>query len=621
MDSVLPWLARHRKWLFPGFLLATILAALIPGQARALGFDLVLIPMLLGGGLITYNTIIVTLETRRITAGILVVIALVGSAYVGEYLAGAVVAFMMIGGEFLEELTLEKTRNAVRELVRLVPATAWVQNGGEWREVPIDEVEPGDLVLVRPGQRVPVDGKVEAGHASINQAALTGESMPVDKAAGDPVFGGTLSESGALQIRAEKVGEDTALGRIIQIVYQAQERKGQTQRVADRFAGYFTPVILAICAVVWFATGELIRVMSVLVIACPCALVLATPTGVVAAVGNAARRGVMIKGGAVLELAGKVDTLLLDKTGTLTLGRPEVVGVVAFGATAEQVLTAAASAEEPSEHPIAKAILSRARTDGLTWTPASAFQQVFGVGVEALVDGETVRVGNRRLLEGSGDVANGVATRFLGEQEALGRTALLVTRDGAVIGGVAVADSLRPDAADSIRRLKATGVRQVVMLTGDNSATAHAIAAQVGLGPADVHAGLLPEDKLRVVSQLKSEGRVVAMVGDGVNDAPALVAADVGIAMGAAGTDVAFESAGIALMGDDLKMLPGILSLSRRTLGIIHQNIWVFAVAVNAIGITLASSGFLSPIAAAAIHNVASVFVVLNSARLLTYQE
>lgn len=612
-------LVRYRKWLFPGFLLLTILAGLIPGQKELLGFDIALIPMLLGGGFITFNTIVAILETRRIGAGLLVVIALIGSAYVGEYLAAAVVAFMMIGGEFLEDLSLEKTRNAVRELVRLVPETARVFRSGEWVEVALEDVGPGDMVLVRPGERIPVDGKVSTGNAAVNQATLTGESMPVDKGPGDPVYVGTTNEAGTIEVVAAKVGEDTTFGRIIRIVYEAQEWKGKTQRVADRFAAYFTPVILAICVGVWFATGDLMRVMAVLVIACPCALVLATPTGVVAAVGNAARRGVMIKGGAVLELAGKVDTILFDKTGTLTLGRPEVVQITPFGAgDIRAIIGVAAAAEERSEHPIARAIRSRAGSEGISVARVEDFSQVFGMGVQASLDGQVIRVGNRRLLEQAA-LANADAGRvFIDEQERLGRTALLVSQGDELLGGISVADAIRPEAKEAIHRIHEVGVSRIVMLTGDNTETAENIAAQVGI--AEVKANLLPEDKLKAVTELKSGGRLVAMVGDGVNDAPALMAADVGIAMGAAGTDVAFESAGIALMGDDLQMLSSILSLSRRTLGIIQQNIWVFAVGVNIIGISLSTAGWLSPIAAAVVHNIASVFVVLNSARLLTYR-
>ncbi|MHB0885073.1 MAG: heavy metal translocating P-type ATPase [Bacillota bacterium] len=613
------FLTRHRKWIFPGFLLLTILTALVPGSKDLLGLDLALVPMLLGGGFVTYNTVIATLETKRVTAGVLVVIALVGSAYVGEYLAAAVVAFMMIGGEFLEEITLERTRNAVRELVRLAPDGATVLRSGEWTEVPIESVQPGDRILVRPGERIPVDGVVYAGNAAVNQATLTGESMPVEKGPEDPVFVGTVNESGAIEVTAQRTGEDTTLGRIIRVVYEAQERKGRTQRVADRYASYFVPVILSIAMGVWFATHDLMRVMAVLVIACPCALILATPTAVVAAVGNAARRGVMIKGGAVLEVASKVDTLLLDKTGTLTSGRPAVVDIEAFGeSTADEVLAAATAVEERSEHPIARAMLDRARSQGLAWEPAAEFQQLVGIGIQAVVGHDLVLVGNRRAMEQGKVDRAAEGLHFAEEQERLGRTALLVVRGSHVLGGIAVADRLREGAALAIRRVKEAGVTRAIMLTGDNEAVARAIAQEAGVDEARFN--LLPEDKLKVVNNLRAEGRVVAMVGDGVNDAPALVAADVGIAMGAVGTDVAMESAGIALMGDDLETLAGILALSRRTLGLIHQNIWVFAVSINAIGITLASTGWLSPIGAAIVHNVASAFVVLNSARLLTFR-
>ncbi len=608
-------LSKYRKWFLPGSVLTLILLALLPGQKEWFGFDLAILPMLLGGGFITYQTLIAIIETRRITAGTLVVLALIGSAYVGEYLAGAIVALMMIAGEFLEEITLEKTRNAVRELVTLVPETAEADRDGYWQEVPVAELAPGDRVLVRPGERIPVDGVIEIGNAAVDESALTGESMPVDKSPNDKVFAGTLNQMGALEIRADKVGPSSTLGRIIQIIYEAQRNKGRTQRVADRFAQYFTPAILAICIGVWFGTHELIRVMSVLVIACPCALVLATPTAVVASIGNAARRGILIKGGTVLEAAARVRALVLDKTGTLTHGRPKIVAIEGFNShSQEQVLALAASVECRSEHPIAKAILHEAERRNVSFASSASFEQVFGLGVRA----GDLWIANERVLDQLPAREQKNAREFIEAQEKLGHTALLVVEGGKLVGGLALADTVRPGVAEVISHLRAMGIDHILMLTGDNPRTASEIARQVGI--TEFEAGLLPEGKLARVKRIRSQGDPVAMVGDGVNDAPALMLADVGIAMGAAGTDVAIESADIALMGNELERLPDLFALSRRTLRIIQQNIWVFAVGVNVLGITLASSGWLSPIAAAVVHNVSSLFVVLNSARLLGFQ-
>lgn len=608
-------LTKYRKWFLPGSVLALILLALLPGQKEWFGFHLAILPMLLGGGFITYQTLIAIIETRRITAGTLVVLALVGSAYVGEYLAGAIVALMMIAGEFLEEITLEKTRNAVRELVTLVPETAKADRDGYWQEVPVAELAPGDRVLVRPGERIPVDGIIEMGNAAVDESALTGEPMPVDKSPEDKVFAGTLNQMGALEIRVGKVGPSSTLGRIIQIIYEAQRNKGRTQRVADRFAQYFTPAILAICIGVWFSTHELIRVMSVLVIACPCALVLATPTAVVASIGNAARRGILIKGGTVLEAAARVRSLILDKTGTLTHGRPRIVAIEGFNSNSqEQVLALAASVECRSEHPIAKAVLHEAELRNVSFTSSASFEQVFGLGVRA----GDLWVANERVLDQLPTAEQKSARQFIDAQEQLGHSALLVVEGGKLLGGLALADTVRSGVAEVISHLRAMGIERILMLTGDNPRAASEIARQVGI--TELEAGLLPEDKLDRVKRIRSQGDPVAMVGDGVNDAPALMLADVGIAMGAAGTDVAIESADIALMGNELERLPDLFALSRRTLRIIKQNIWVFAVGVNVLGITLASSGWLSPIAAAVVHNVSSLFVVFNSARLLGFR-
>lgn len=608
------WRDLWRRGLLPGGLLLLVLIALIPGIDALAGFDVAVIPMLVGGIAIGYPTFVTMIERRRITAGTLVVIAIAGSAYLGEYLAAAVVAFMMLAGEFLEEITLQRTRDAVRELVRLTPDVASIERDGAWVQVPLREVRVGDRVLVRPGERVPVDGTILSGEASLNEASITGESMPVDKTVGTHVFAGTTSQSGAIVVRTDRTGQDTTLGRIIQIVRAAQDQKGATQKIADRFAVYFTPVILSIGALVWLVTHDLLRVMAVFVIACPCALVLATPTAVVASVGNIARRGGLIKGGVTLETAGRVTAVAFDKTGTLTQGRPVVVAVVPFdGRSSRDVLQMAATAEVRSEHPLARAIVEHARTAGLSPADPEQFTMTFGRGVEAAWGGHRIEVGNQRILAAGDPVAD-----VLVAHERQGRTALVVRVDGQPWGVIGLADAVRPQAREVIARLRGMGIGHLVMLTGDHAVTAEAIAREVGI--TDVRAGLLPEQKLDVIRELRASGEVVAMIGDGVNDAPALVLADVGVAMGAAGTDVALESADVALMGDDLTLLPEIFALSQRALGIIRQNIWGFAVAVNIAGIALASSGLLSPIGAAIVHNVASLFVVINSGRLLTFR-
>ena len=612
----------NRKTVFPGSLLALTLVSVVPGIDELFRIDVAILPMLIGGGFITYQTVVATIENRRLTAGALVVLALIGTAYIEEYIAGAVVAFMMISGEWLEDVTLEKTRNAVRALVRLTPDEATVFENGDWTRKPLRDVKLGDRVLIRPGERVPVDGKIASGHATFDESSLTGESVPVERTDGDPIFAGTVNTSGAVEATVEKIGSETALGKIIRIVHEAQERKGTTQKAADRFAMYFTPLILLICAGVWFLTSDLVRVMAVLVIACPCALVLATPTAVVAAVGNAAKRGVLIKGGLVLEQLGRVDTVCFDKTGTLTQGRLEVVETFGFGdGDASQTLALARAVETRSEHPIARAVIEAAdkAARGVKRLDATDFEQVFGVGVRGQVGDDDVWVGNRRVLERAAPRKRlDEAEQFFTEQAGKGRTALVVIRNGVCVGGIAVADTLRSDAPEAVESLRKTGISRIVMLTGDQDTTGRAIGSQVGID--EIETELMPEAKLTVVERLKAEGRVVAMVGDGVNDAPALMLADVGIAMGAAGTDVAIESSGMALMGEDLGVLVDMVALGKRTLSIIRQNIWVFAVGVNIVGIALAGSGYLGPVMAAVVHNISSVFVVLNSARLLSFR-
>ncbi|CAG7604218.1 putative cadmium-transporting ATPase [Paenibacillus solanacearum] len=610
-------------WFLPSFMLATILLSTIPGQESWLGFTIAFIPMLLGGGIIAYKSLLAILETRTITAGIMVVITIVGCAYLGFYQAAALVALMMFIGEFLEEITLAKTRKAVQQLMDYVPDTATVWRNEAWQTVDADELRAGEVVWVRAGERIPVDGRVVKGEGAVNQSALTGESLPVDKQPGDGVLMGTINEYGSLHIETEKVGSGTVMGKVIDIVYEAEERKGPTQKVADRFAKYFTPLILAVAAVAWFVTNDIVRTMTILVIACPCALVLATPTAAVASIGNLAKRGVLIKGGKMIEALSKVDVICLDKTGTITSGQPKVVEFAVFGNHSEaDVLQWAAAVERHSEHPLARAIVDYAQERGtLDGKETDAFTALPGAGVHAVLSGNEIWIGNERVVSSSaglGANAADTARRFISEQQQLGRTALVIIVGSECAGGIAIADTVRPEAQFTVAGLKQEGIRRVVMLTGDNEAAAQAVARQAGIE--EVRSALLPADKLEYIRELQKAGHVVAMVGDGVNDAPALMLADVGIAMAGRGTDIAIESAGVALMGDQLQLLPEVLRISRRAMQLIQQNIWGFAVGFNVIGIALAMLGLISPVMGAIIHNIASLFVVMNSARMITYR-
>ncbi|TXT44091.1 MAG: copper/silver-translocating P-type ATPase [Spirochaetes bacterium] len=612
---------RYKAFLFPGVLATLLVIATLFEYVwkDALPFSFALIPLVIAGGFVVKSTVEAVFALKKVTAGTLVVLALIGTTYVGEYLAGAVVSFMMIFGEFLEDLTMEKTKNAVRELVRLVPATCRKKIDGEYQVVPIKQVRVGDYIQVIPGERIPVDGEIISGQAAINESSITGESMPVDKAAGGKVFVGSLNENGVIEVLTEKIGSDTVLGRIIKTVHQAQNNKGKAQKAADTFAKYFLPIILTISVVVWFVTSDLMRVMTILVIACPCALVLATPTAVVAAVGNAAKRGVLIKGGVVLETAAKVTTICFDKTGTITEGKPKVVAFTPFSSyTPEDLQTVAGIVEKNSQHPIGKAIMTFLLESGkkIKSYPDGEFEMLFGRGVKVAVDGEIFEVSNRRAFAStSGDAE---AIRFLDSQENLGRTALIAMKNGSPVGGIAVADTIRGSVRGTIQELLGLGIKNITVLTGDNPATAKAICDEAGIP--SFEASLLPEDKLSRIDKMKKNGEIVAMVGDGVNDAPALVLSDVGIAMGAAGTDVAMEASSIALMSDKIEMLPATFALSKKTYRIIQQNIWVFSVFINIIGVFISSLGWLNPIMASVVHNASSVFVVINSSRLLAFK-
>ena len=540
--------------------------------------------------------------------------------------AGVIITLILLG-KSLEAVSKGRTGEAIKKLMGLAPKTALVLVDGVERERPIDEVEIGDIVVVKPGGKIPVDGTVLEGQTAIDESMLTGESMPVDKAPGDPVWAATLNTTGAIRFRAERVGRDTALARIIQLVEEAQGSKAPIAALADRVSGVFVPIVCAIALVaglLWYFAGggdlafALTVFISVLVIACPCALGLATPTAIMVGTGKGAEYGILIKGGEALETAHKVDTVVLDKTGTITQGKPRVTDVLtAKGQEPGRLLALTASAEQGSEHPVGQAIVEAAQERGLTLEQAEDFRSITGQGIGATVAGMALLAGNRRLME-----ENGISSAELEEASdrlaAEGKTPMYVAADGRLAGLVAVADVVKPSSGAAIAALHRMGL-QVAMITGDNRKTAAAIAAQVGID--QVLAEVLPQDKSEAVKKLQEEGRRVAMVGDGINDAPALVQADVGIAIGT-GTDVAMESADIVLMRGDLTDVSAAIELSRKTIRNIKENLfWAFG--YNVVGIPIAAGvlylfggPLLSPMLAAAAMSLSSISVLLNALRL-----
>jgi len=544
----------------------------------------------------------------------LVSIAAIAATSVGAYQEAATVIFIMLLGEFLEHLTVGKARRAIASLIQLSPKTAWVRREDQEVQVPIEEVKAKEVVIVKPGERIPVDGKIISGCGSINQSMLTGESIPVDKGMGDRVYCGTINEAGSCEIETTQVAEDTKLAQIKRLILEAQAEKSPTQRVMDRFARYFIPAILLIALATFLITGDPIRSITILIVACPCALVLGTPTAVVAAIGNAARQGILIKGGVFLEQMGRLKTLLMDETGTLTHGRPKVVEMKVFdGSDEKEVLYWAAIAEKRSEHPLARAITEKADEIGLTIPHPEVFENFRGKGVKAKRDSRTIIVGRAEWLAGEGIEIPDSVKELLKTKESEGMTSLLVSLDGRLLGTVSISDTLRERAKATIDKIRGEGVSEIWMLTGDSEQVANRIGNELGIR---YEARLLPEDKVRRVKEWKKKGQVVAMVGDGVNDAPALAAADIGIAMGAVGTDVAIETADIALMTDELEKIPTVIRLSRKALRVIKENL-VFALVFNTAMVILSAQGWVTMILGAIVHQASSLLVILNSMRLL----
>ncbi len=613
--------SKAEKWLWYILFTATVGVLLLLNWLglfpTIFGVDTAILLALIGGYKIYYNAISALFE-KRITADLAIVIAIGAALAIGEYIAAAEAVFIMLVGEGLEEFASRRTHAAVEKLIDLAPKTARIKSGDEEREIAIAEVEVNDVVIVQPGERIPVDGEIASGRSSINEAPITGESLPVDKAVGDAVFAGSINQAGVMEVRTTRVGSDTTLARIIALIEEAEHRKAPAVRLADRYATFFLPLLLIAAAATWYFTGEWVRTVAVLLVACPCALILATPAAVVAAIGRLARDGVLVKSGASLEAMAGVDCVVFDKTGTITAGRPVITNIASFNGHSEnELLQMAALAELRSEHAIARLIVREARARGLSIAAAEEFTIDPGLGVEARANGRRVIVGNRRMMTAHQVVITQDAEAVLSSLEFEGKSPVIVTENGIVQGVISVQDSLRPDSKQAIHRLRHAGVKRTVMLTGDRERVARGIGRGAGID--EIHAELLPQQKVELLERLKHGGLRVAMIGDGINDAPALAAADVGIAMGVTGTDIAIEAADIVLMNDRLDRLPLLIEVSRATLNVIKQNIWIFALAINVASIVAAGFGIIGPAGAAATHQVSALLVVLNALRLLGY--
>jgi Cd2+/Zn2+-exporting ATPase len=560
---------------------------------------------------------------RSLDINVLMLVAASGAVVLGEWSEAAAVVFMFAVAQALEARTLERARMAVRALMDLTPAEALVRAADGERKVPVDQVPIGSVIVIKPGEKLPLDGEVVAGTSVVNQAPVTGESLPVEKSAGDEVFAGTINGRGALDVLVTRLRRDTTLARIIHLVEQAQTRRAPAQTFVERFARVYTPAVIALAACVAILPplalgGEwqtwIYRALVLLVVSCPCALVISTPVSIVAALSSAARKGVLIKGGAHLERAGSIRCIAFDKTGTLTHGTPEVVDVISLnGVPTGAIVALAASIERRSEHPIARAIVHYAESAGLPAAAGLEVAALAGLGAEGHVSGAHVVLGNHRLFE-ERQLCSPALHERLETLGARGQTAVLVARDGEALGIIAVADRPRAAGRDVVDILRQQGVESIVMLTGDSQGTAMAIAAQLGID--DVRAELMPEDKVKAIDDLRRRYGSVAMVGDGVNDAPALATADVGIVMGAAASDAALETADIALMADELLKIPYALRLSRATMRNIRANL-VISLALKAAFVIAAVAGVATLWMAVLADTGASIIVIANALRLL----
>lgn len=582
-----------------------------------LPFDAAWIAIILCGLPIIMEAVIGLITAFDIKADVLVSLALIASVLIGEDFAAGEVAFIMQLGALLEDLTVSKARAGIEKLVHLTPQTARVLTPEGENIIPSEQVKIGDRIRVLPGETIPVDGVIVSGQTSINQAVMTGESLPVDKAAGDDVSSGTVNQFGVFEMEATKVGEDSSIQRMIRLVQSADAEKAKIVGLADRWATWIVVIALSAAALTWFFTGEIIRAVTILVVFCPCALVLATPTAIMAAIGNATKHGFLVRQGDALERLAKVSKITFDKTGTLTYGKPEVTVVSSIsGFTKEEIYAYAAAAEQFSEHPLGKAVVScyRQKT-GLLPEQAEKFTIIPSAGVTAVVNGKTVRAGNLKLLEDM--TISRTLAAAAGKYLLDGCTVIYLAIDDTLAGYIVLSDTVRQESPEMIRRIHALGV-QPVLLTGDHQNAADVIGKQLGIR--EIHANCLPEDKLNQIGAFQKLGNDVCMIGDGINDAPALKKANVGIAMGGVGSDIAVDAADIALVDDEIKELPHLLALSKKMMKTIKLNL-TFSMGLNFLAIALAITGLLGPVVGALVHNAGSVVVIINSAMLLRWKQ
>ena len=584
-----------------------------------LPFDPAWVAIVLCGIPIILEAVIGLVTEFDIKADVLVSIALIASVVIGEDFAAGEVAFIMQLGALLEDLTVAKARAGIERLVKLTPRTARVLREGREQLLPAEQVQVGDRLRVLPGETVPVDGRILSGQTSIDQSVMTGESLPVDMGPGDQVSSGTVNQFGAFEMEASKVGEDSSIQRMIRLVQSADAGKAKIVGLADRWATWIVIIALTSAALTWLISGEIIRAVTILVVFCPCALVLATPTAIMAAIGNATRHGFLVREGDALERLSKVTRVAFDKTGTLTFGKPRVVQVESLDQSLStgQLYAWAAGAELRSEHPLGKAIVRCFRETEHPQAPElETFQMLPGRGVKATVQGVSLLVGNPELLQEEGVALSEEARLGASRALAQGCTVVYVAAQGRLAGFLALADTLRPDAADTVAQVKAAGVVPV-LLTGDHPEAARTIASQLSL--TEVKANCLPQDKLQYIGDCQQRKEPVCMIGDGINDAPALKMAQVGVAMGGIGSDIAVDAADIALVNDDIREIPHLLRLSRRMMTVIKWNL-TFSMALNFLAIILAMTGILNPVVGALVHNAGSVFVIVHSAFLLRWK-